>query len=73
MLQGKAAHGIHERKIYRICIKEKEKMSRAAKSAFHHSIEYEDYLDSCPFSMVSINIKDIPENADIKNLEEMFR
>ena len=26
MLQGKAANGIHERKIYRICIKEKEKM-----------------------------------------------
>ena len=48
-------------------------MSRAAKSAFHYSIEYEDYLDSCSFSMVSINIKDIPENADIKNLEEMFR
>lgn len=48
-------------------------MSRAVKSAFHDSIEYEDYLDSCSFSMVLINIKDIPENADIKNLEEMFR
>lgn len=48
-------------------------MSRAAKSAFHDSIEYEDYLDSCSFSMIPINIKDIPENADIKNLEEMFR
>ena len=48
-------------------------MSRAAKSAFHHSIEYENYLDSCSFSMVSINLEDIPENTDIKNLEEMFR
>ena len=48
-------------------------MSKAVKCAFHHSIEYEDYLDSCSFSMVSINIKDIPENTDIKNLEEMFR
>lgn len=48
-------------------------MSRAAKSAFHNSIEYEDYLDNCSFSMIPINIKDIPENADIKNLEEMFR
>ena len=48
-------------------------MSRTAKSAFHDSIEYENYLDSCSFSMVSINIKDIPENANIKNLEEMFR
>ena len=48
-------------------------MSRAAKSVFHDSIEYEDYFDSCSFSMVSINIKDIPENAGIKNLEEMFR
>ena len=47
-------------------------MSRAAKSTFHDSIEYEYYLDNCRFSMVSINIKDIPENADIKNLEEMF-
>ena len=48
-------------------------MSRAVKSAFYDSIEYENYLDSCSCSMVSINIKDIPENADIKNLEEMFR
>lgn len=48
-------------------------MSRAAKSAFHDSIEYKDYLNSCSFIMVLINIKDIPENADIKNLEEMFR
>ena len=48
-------------------------MSRAVKSAFYDSIEYEDYLDSCSFSMVLINIKNIPENADIKNLEELFR
>lgn len=48
-------------------------MSRTVKSVFHNSIEYEDYLDSCSFSIVLINIKDIPENADIKNLEEMFR
>lgn len=48
-------------------------MSRAVKSAFYDSVEYKDYLDSCSFSMVLINIKDIPENADIKNLEEMFR
>ena len=48
-------------------------MSKAVKCAFHDSVEYEDYLDSCSFSIVLINIKDIPENADIKNLEEMFR
>ena len=53
--------------------RERKKISRAAKSAFHDSVEYEDYLNNCSFSMVSINIKDIPENADIKNLEEMFR
>ena len=47
-------------------------MSRAVKSTFSASIEYEDYPDSCSFRMVPINIKDIPENADIKNLEEMF-
>lgn len=39
---------------------------------FHDSVEYEDYLDSCSYSMVPIAIKNIPENADIKNLEEMF-
>ena len=48
-------------------------MSRAAKSAFHDSIEYKDYLDSCSFSMVLRNMKGIPENADIKILEEMLR
>lgn len=47
-------------------------MSRTAKSAFHDSIEYENYLDSCSCSIVAINIKDISENADIKNLKEMF-
>ena len=52
---------------------ERKKMSRAAKSAFHNSIKYENYLDSYSFSMVLITIKNIPENADIKNLEEMFR
>ena len=35
-------------------------MSRAAKSTFHDFIEYKDYLDSCSFSMVLINIKDVP-------------
>lgn len=40
--------------------------------AFYESTEYEEYLDGCSCTIEPIEIKDIPKDANIKNLEEMF-
>lgn len=40
--------------------------------AFYESTEYEEYFNGCSCVIEPIEIKDIPKDANIKNLEEMF-